>query len=227
MMRRSVLLAFLIVLVFGGCAGAAVVLLLRHEPASYCRAAVAPGEARVKWSGEFVTQIGTLINNLHLGSPWQTTFDQDQINSYLEEDFITQNPQSPFPAGISDPRVALRDDQIQLAFRYGTGWRSTVVSIDMRAWLVDREPALVALEFQSLKAGGLPISAQSLLARISESAHKNNIDSTWYRYHGHPVLLLRFQANRSSPSFQFQRLRVTEGKLELAGRSLDGGDGLP
>jgi hypothetical protein len=225
MYRRSLFITLLIVLGLGSSAGAVVALLIRYEPAFYRRSAVAPGEERVAWSREFIRQIAALFNSLHLGTPWVASFDQDQINSYLEEDFVREHDaQSPFPQGISEPRVALTEDKIQFGFRYGTGWRSTVITVDLHAWLVDREPNLVALEFQSLKAGGLPISAQSLLARITEAAHKNNIDSTWYRYHGHPVLLLRFQANRSSPTFQFQKLEVSDGRLEIAGRSLDGGE---
>ena len=67
----------------------------------------------------------------------------------------------------------------------------------------------------------LPISSQSLLERVSDSARQHDIDPTWYRYHGRPVLLLHFQASRSRPTVQLQQLDLHQGVLCIAGRSLD------
>jgi hypothetical protein len=108
-----------------------------------------------------------------------------------------------------------------LAFRYGTAFWSTVISIDLHIWLVAKEANVVALEFQGMHAGGLPISSQSLLERASETARRYDIDPTWYRHNGHPVLLLRFQAGRSRPTFQLEQLALHQGMLCISGRSLD------
>jgi hypothetical protein len=154
---------------------------------------------------------------------WDGRFTEEQINSYCQEDLLKEHADGqPLPEGISEPRIALDEpDRIRLAFRYGKGLWSTVVSIDLHVWLVATEPNVVALEFQGMFAGALPISSQSLLEHASETARQHDIEPTWYRHNGHPVLLLRFQAGRSRPTFQLQQLDLHQGVLCIRGRSLD------
>jgi hypothetical protein len=45
---------------------------------------------------------------------------------------------------------------------------STVISISFRVWVAPKEANVVVLELQSLYAGALPISAQSLLDQLAE-----------------------------------------------------------
>jgi hypothetical protein len=124
---------------------------------------------------------------------------------------------------MSMPRVAIEPDKARLAFRYGSGTRSAVISIDIRLWLVKTEPGLIALELQSLRAGSLPISSQSLLDQLSEFGEKWNIKVTWYRYpkNGNPVALLRLQADKEKPTVKLTQLELQQGKLIIAGRSTE------
>jgi isocitrate/isopropylmalate dehydrogenase len=73
----------------------------------------------------------------------------------------------------------------------------------------------VALELQSLHAGALPVAAHSLLERISEAARQNNVDVTWYRHEGHPVALLRFQADQDRPTVKLEHLYVDNAAMQL------------
>jgi hypothetical protein len=223
MTRKSFLLAIAIVLLLAGGTGTALVFLVRHEPAFYVRAAVPPGEYRTKRSGEFVSQftnqlLGGILANK---KQWEARFTEEQINSYFLEDFITKHSaENPLPEGISEPRFTLEPDHVHVGFRYSTSWWSTIVSLDLRVWLVTKEPNVVALEFRSLRAGALPIAAQSLLERVAEVAQQHDIDPTWYRHNGHPVLLLRFQADRTSPTFQLKQLEFRPGMLRIIGGSI-------
>jgi hypothetical protein len=122
---------------------------------------------------------------------------------------------------MSDPRVAVEADHIRLAFRYGCPPWSTVITIDFRAWLPTHEPNVVALELQRLRAGALPIVAQSLLERVSEAARRNDIEVRWFRHNGHPVALLRFQAAQPRPTAKLQRLELQAGRLVVGGRALE------
>jgi hypothetical protein len=87
-------------------------------------------------------------------------------------------------------------------------------------WLAGTEPNVVAVEIQGFRAGAVPISAQSLLERVSEAAPQN-LEVSWYRYNGHPVALLRFQADRKRPTMQLRHLEVQQGKVVIAGGPLD------
>jgi hypothetical protein len=222
MSRKSLFWAISIVALLVGGTGTGIALLVRHEPGFYAHAAVPPGTQRSKLCGEFQTRFVKLSDNARNNRQWQGVFDQTQINSYLEEDFVTKHHgDGLLPEGVSDPRVVIEPDRIRLGFRYGRGPFSTIISIDMRAWLVAKEPNVIALEFVALHAGAVPISAQSGLERVAEAARQSHIEVTWYRHDRHPVVVLRFQADRNTPTFKFQKLQLGNGVLSILGRSND------
>jgi hypothetical protein len=219
MSRKSLLLTLLIVLLLAGAAGTGLLLLIKYEPRFYVRADVPVGEQRKQWNDDFQAEFTRLVNGIVNGRVWGGSFQQQWINSYFAEDYLAKHSaENPLPAGITEPRLSLEPDHIRLGFRYGRGPWSTVISLTIRPWLVAREQNTVALEFESLHAGALPISAQSLLQRIGDFAHQRDIDATWYRRNGHPVLLLRFQADRSHPTFLLQGLELSAGTLRISGR---------
>jgi hypothetical protein len=176
-------------------------------------------------SREFKTKLSDMVNGVINNDPqWYVAFNEDQINSYFDEDFVRERTfEKILPVGISQPRVAIEPERIRLAFRHSVGRWSTIISLDLRVWLATREPNVVALELQSLHAGSLPVTAQSLLERVSETARHNNVEVTWYRHHGNPVALLRFQADQRTPTVQLQRLELRPGTLVISGRSLEAG----
>jgi hypothetical protein len=222
MRRKSLALTIAILVMLAAVTGTTLILLLRHEPAFYLQAAISPGPRRSKCSGEFIGELARLFAGISDKRQWDGRFTADQINSYCQEDLLKEHSEDQAPPhGISEPRVALDPDRIRLALRYGTGLWSTVISIDLHVWLVARETNVIALEFEQIRAGALPISSQSLLEQASDAARRHDIDATWYRRHGHPVLLLRFQAGRSRPTFQIQKLDLHAGMLCISGVSLD------
>jgi hypothetical protein len=222
MSRRSVLFGTAILLLFAGSAGAALVLLLRHEPNFYRRAAVPPGPERKALSGGFFGQAVSFRNHIKEDAEWHDTFSEEQINSFLEDDLV-RSEGSPFrlPGHITDPRVTLEPDRIRLGFRYHVGRFSTVVSIDMGVWLTTAESNVVALELRRMRAGALPVSAQSILERLTEAADSNNIKVAWYRHDGNPVAILRFQSDQPHPTVLLENLDLHPGKIYIKGRSLE------
>jgi hypothetical protein len=221
MTRKSLLLASTVVLIVAGVASV-VIMLVAHEPEFYHRAAVPPGKERKQRSGKFIQDFFQFCQDVHNYQEWNARFEEECINSYFEEQFVPSGlAEKILPEGISTPRIAIEADRIRLAFRYGTGTLSTVISIEMRMWLAPKEPNVVAMELQGLHAGSLPIAAQSLLEQISEAARQNNIDVTWYRHNGNPVALLRFQADQDRPTIRLDHLALHKGVLEVQGRSLD------
>jgi hypothetical protein len=222
MSRKSVVVGLALVLVLAGSVSSVLALLVCHDPATYYAQTLPPGDVRQKLSREFYGERMSLVDGIVNKRQWYAKFTEEQINGYFEEDFIrSEAGQKILPEGISEPRVCFQPDKIRLAFRYGTGRWSTVISVDLSVWLAPKEPNVVLLELQGLHAGSLPISAQSLLDRISEAARSQNLDITWYRHDGNPVALLRLQPYHSRPTFQLQRLELGSGTLLISGRSLD------
>ena len=226
MSRKSFLMAVGIVLALVGGAGASLVLLVRHRPASYVRACIPPGPERKELSEEVKSQFSALFNGLQTGSEheWDIHLTDDQINSYFVEDFITSNlDKHSLPEGISEPRVLFEPGKVRLAFRYGSGLWSTIISVSFNVWLPDKEPNAVALQLVSLQAGSLPIGTQTVLDSLSELAENNNIQIDWYRHEGHPTALLRFQSSQNDSAVQLQEVQIGQGSITIRGKPNDSG----
>lgn len=221
--KRLVILA-LTVLVLGGVVGG-VLAALKHEPGFYRRGAVEAGPDRQKHADEFMKQFAKLINRVLDGrGKWGFSFTEEQLNSYFEEDFIRLGDADALArSNIHAPRVRFDDDSMRVAFRYGSGFWSTVLTYEVRIWLVPKELNTLAVEILQRKAGGVPIAAQSLLNDFKELARNKNIDMSWYRHEGNPVALLRFSNSRSRPSAQFTRFEVDHGRLVIEGQSFEPG----
>jgi hypothetical protein len=83
------------------------------------------------------------------------------------------------------------------------------------------EGNVLALRIEGLHAGAVPFKAQWLLERISEAARQHDIETSWYRHEGHPVAILRFQANQPRPTIRLVSVRVEQGKLTVHGESTE------
>lgn len=195
-------------------------LVVKHSPAFYHRGEVAAGSARGQLAQEFLNRASDLFSRIGEGPTWSQEFSQEQINSYFQDELFQATRLIEIPDHVQAPRVALEEDRIRIAFRYGSGWFSTVISIDLRVWLAAKEPNVVALELCGFWAGGLPLGTRSLLDYISEAAREQSIDVTWYRHGPHPIGLLRLQANQARPTFQLRRFEAMPGKLVFSGKNL-------
>lgn len=208
-------------LVVGAIAGL-MIGLIRYQPEWYEQSAPPEGPERLKSSQDFHSEFIGMIQAIEYEQEWGAQFTQDQINSYFEEGFKSSNLSAQvLPEDIRDPRVRIEPDRFFLAFRYGQGAWSTVVSLEMRVWLPAAEPNAIALELMAFQVGALPISVQSLLEKVTEVARQNGIALEWYRRNetGNPVALLRFQADRPRPTVQLRSIRFEKGVLLISGRT--------
>lgn len=224
MNRRSIFVSLAIFLLGLGALCILGAVLLRHEYGWYQKAQLPPGIERQKYSQEFVTEMLRAREDITSEREWIARFSDVQINSYLEEAFKQSGiAEHMLPEGISDPRVIFNTDRIRLAFRYGTGLFSSVISIDLRIWLVQKEQNVMALELEGFHAGALPISAKSLLEKVSEVGRQSGIAVAWYRDHasGHPVAVLRFEDDKPHPTMVLQAVQVEAGHLTIRGKSPD------
>ncbi len=226
MSRKSFLLALGIALLLTGSTSATLFLLIRHEPEAYRRATLPPGSVRKQRSQEFYDEFTQLITAVAPGSgrDLDIILTDEQVNSFFVEDFKRSNlDQCLLRENISEPRVLFEPGRVRLAFRYGKGLWSTIISIDFGIWLTE-ETNVVALELRGLQAGSLPIGAQLFLDNLTEVAEQNGVQVNWYRLpeNGNPVALLRFQGDQRETTVQLQTLKVDQGSVVIRGRPLDG-----
>jgi hypothetical protein len=219
------------------CAGAA----LKYEPHFYRAADVAQSAERSHLSIKFVNDFLQTGADLKAGDDkgWRLALTDGELNCFLQEDFVNYGEaQKLGKSGVSDPRVAFDKNRIRIAFRYGSGFWSTVVSYDLQVWTV-QEPNVLLVEVLSRRAGALPISTQAVVDDLVELAnhlsvepvqeHKlekkhallsevpRSIDVTPYRHDGHPVAKIRFPIDPGRPGAQLRCLRVEPGTLTISG----------
>ncbi|MCX7701686.1 MAG: hypothetical protein N2039_12490 [Gemmataceae bacterium] len=194
-------------------------MLLRIEPASYREVAAPEGEQRRELSAEFTKRFRHLMDAVGNGEEqWSETFTTDQINSYLAEEFFRVQPFH-LPEDIHSPRVSIEPDRLRLTFRYGRGFWSTVITVDLKIWLVAQEVNLLAVEILDVRAGVVPLAVQSILERIAENASSWKAEVTWYRHGRNPVALVRWQPDQPNPPIVMEQFELLEQQLRLGGRS--------
>jgi hypothetical protein len=220
MRRRSKLLAVLILL--GGataCMGTLGVLLKR-QPEFYAEAPCPDEWDTRERSALLLTRVQDLKNEIRSRQEWGDTFTAEDLNCFFVENMGRRDGLcSMLPDGLHSPRVAITGDRLKLGFRYGEGFWSTVVWIELRVWLVANEVNVVAVEVCDLRTGSLPLGSQSILDSISEAARESNVEVTWYRRGSNPVGLFRFYADQPQPTSQILALEVKDGTIAVAGRS--------
>lgn len=221
MLRRSRFRSLFVLLgglglVFGG-----VFTLAKREPDFYHRAPN-PGEYETRERAAHVlTRVQDLKNEIRSQSEWGETFTAEDLNCFFVENMGKKGGLATLlPEKVHSPRVSIDGDRLKLGFKYGDGFWSTVVWVELKVWLVKDEPNLIALEVCDLRTGSLPVGSQSVLDSISESAREWNIDVTWYRNGSNPVGLFRFFANQAGQAgSQILTLQVADGKIVVAGRT--------
>jgi hypothetical protein len=230
MLRRSKWLALLLLVGGVSVCFAVVGYLAKRQPDFYATAE-APSdswESRER-AAQLVTRVQDLKNEIRSKSEWGDTFTAEDLNCFFLENMNRESGLcSMLPKGLHSPRVAIDGDRIKLGFKYGEGFWSTVVWVELRVWLVENEVNLIGVEVCDLRSGSLPVGAQSILDSISEAARNSNIEVTWYRNGSNPVGLFRLYADQPQPNSQVLTLDVADGKITVAGRSfLDHSPAMP
>lgn len=222
MRRRSLWFTLLILIVAVGVLCGTLGYFLKQDPPYYTTNDDDENDPLV--AAVVITRFGDLKNDIRSKGDWGATFSAQELNAFLREHLSDGESLSDIlPDNIHSPRVAIEGDRIKIAARWQSKLHeslSTVLSLELKVWLVNKQINTVAVEIVGVWAGGIPIGSQSWLDRISEAARESNVDVTWYRHDGHPVGVFRFYADQVVPTTQIRTIHVADGKVTMAGRSL-------
>ena len=136
-------------------AGVAVVgvltLLVKQEP-GYYTADAGDEIANAQVASEVLTRFGDLMNDVRLKSEWNGSFTASELNAFLRENLQEDGWLARvLPPELHAPRVAIDGDRVKVAGRVGDGFWSTVVSAELRVWLVKDEVNTVAVELVGMR----------------------------------------------------------------------------
>jgi hypothetical protein len=200
---------------------AGLALGLRHEPRFYRQADIEAGTYRKELAKACYQNFSGILNQAidpH-GKSWQFSFTKDQLNSFFEERLPDLEGKSLEKLNVYHPRVVFDDDRIRLAFRYGSGFWSTVLSYDLKVWVAQKDTNVLVVEVLGRKAGALPMPTHHILNELSDVGRRHNIDVSWYRNEeNHPVAVVRFNTDRPRPLMQLTNIAVHDGQITIQGR---------
>ena len=108
--------------------------VVEHEPSFYLQSQIPPSGTYV--AIQYVPRnFGQMLAN-RKQETWGCDISEAELNSFFEEAFDQIGETEGLATGISAPSVILEKDSVRLAFRYGRGMFSTVISYDLKIWLV-------------------------------------------------------------------------------------------
>ena len=223
MRRRAWVWGLLLLVCAVAAVGGVVGLLLKQEPDFYTSPAV---NARRPDDPQVASGVQTRLTDLKFDEvnkqpEWGVKLSQDELNAFFREDPAMNNLMEPLLGGLTAPRVAVEGDRVRFAARYGKGVWSTVVSVELRAWVVADEPNLFAVEVVSMRCGVLPVSKRLLMEKLNEFAPDNAASVNWFRNGDNPVAVFRWKPNDTRPSTLLQTITVADGHIGIAGRNLN------
>lgn len=191
-------------------------IMLSHEPGFYAeQTGAASTPERLELSKQFLSRGTRLISDIHNAPVWMADFEEDKINAWLAEDFQVNHADQSLPAGVADPRVALRDDVLWLGFRYHNWLMSTVIQVGLKAWVPKKN--MMAIELQGAWAGALPVPTSHTRHVFEQFASANAMNITWKRNGRNLVALLEFP--RSQRDVVLQKVEISQGALKIKGGS--------
>lgn len=230
MRRWTRLKTLLLILITLGLVLGVVGWLLKSAPAFYVReTAHTPRPDDTVLSSMVATRLSELQSDIDSGQPdWGATFTTDELNAFLRSGSTGQDSVAAMlTAGMNHARVDVKGDRLVIADRYGSGLFSTVWSLELRAWLVDKEANVLAVEVVGFWAGAMPLPKRSVMSRMGDAARRMRADVTWYRHDGNPVGLFKLFANEPGATRQVLALKIKDGKIAVGGKTLARGSAEP
>jgi hypothetical protein len=223
MLRRRFLIGLGTLLALLAVVAGVLYWLVRHVPEVYEQAAVPAGPERVSLAGQFISQAALLQNwrknkdDPRYADEHEFLVTDKQVNSYVAEDGALLG----LPGEVKEPRIIFRKGGFTLAFRYGEGFFSAVVSVEVQCWISKQEPNAIVMQIDRLRIGAIPLSPKLLQTFVADSVRDKNTDVQWFRNQGKPVAVFRLQSNKREPEYVIDALDLADGSLAIKCRRND------
>lgn len=173
----------------------------------------------------FESQVLELQNNVIETGEWQASFTQDQINGWLASDLPQKFPNS-IPSNVSQPRVALEQDELKLVFRCESSRFSGIVEVSGDAFCTETLNQ-IAVRINFVKSGLVSLPIAPWAERISEAMRRNNLPITWTEIEGDSIALISLPEKLSDDTDQkriIESIEILDGRVSLKGITLNPDD---
>lgn len=214
-MKRFLIILFLLLVLLGGATGG-LYWSSTQVPEFYQEALQEqlPPEVRKKEAKQFVQRSMKIVNDVHNHEPrWSQEFSEQQINAWLAEE-LHQKFNDWVPKGVSNPRVNIKKDQVELGFHLTLKKWAGIISLKFKPWLL-KENQLV-LELENARAGLLPIPMEEAINELIREARSEGLYIEWSQTNGNDALIVHLdQGKKNLPALT--ALDVEPGVFRIAG----------
>ena len=157
-----------------------------------------------------------LVDDIRHSDEWAQDFTEAEINAWLAEELHRKFGEW-VPYGVTEPRVQLESDAINVGFQYQEPdqW-SGVVSLRVLPWI--SEPNVLALQIESVRAGLIPIPIDQIVASIADQARASGVEIDWQEHDGYEVALISLTTGDTPPA-QLDAVNLRDGSLHVRGRA--------
>jgi hypothetical protein len=190
---------------------------VQQVPQFYEQAIAATPEVQHQAAEQFEHQAIELQNQIRLQEAWHVEISADEINGWLATVLPEKFPEV-LPKEVSDPRIAIEQNRVQIAAKYHTSGITTVVSIELSAFLTE-QPNVVAIRIHKVAAGNVPLPLAKYLEEISAAAAEHGIFVRWQEIEGDPqaIVTLPIAEPGDKRAIFIRTLELLPGKLLATG----------
>ncbi len=214
-------LAILILAIFVVVTGSVVVTAyyaMQRPPRFYQQALNVPMPDYRVAGDQFERAIIELSNQIRYQPNWSAEFSATEINGWIATDLPEKFPET-LPEVISEPRIAIENDQLELAFRVISPRFRGVVHIRGNVFCTDRHNQ-IAFQLSKISSGFVSIPISFWADRIQDSLNQKGIVLTWTEYRGDPVALVTLPNDLSCQDagpISIDSITLHQGQLQIAG----------
>lgn len=205
------------------CSIAGLFLAARQVPDFYAQAVRQLPEPKVRreQAKQFEKRTAELVERLEESTDgWSESFEQQQINSWLVEELPTRHSRQ-IPKGVSDPRVVLQADRVQLGFKIDHKNWAGIVSVVV----APKVPTPNTIEFhvESVSAGLVSLQYDRFLPIINKSLDKTKLPYEWVE-HDDGTRTLVVSVSEKLKQQTIESIVIEDQVITINGRRLDATD---
>ena len=147
--------------------------------------------------------------------PWEGGFSNEELNGYLAVE-VRKASSNLFPPEVKEPRVIVRDRQLDFACRIEQGQLTGILHLAIDATMP--EPNLLTLRLKRVALGRLPIAKGQPMQMLLDGLRKQGYTVTEGMQDGDPTLTipLDFKYGKDK-QIHLESIELLEGGLRLAG----------
>ncbi len=218
---RVAIVTILVLAIVGAAVFYGLFRATQHQPEFYVQALEIEPQVLEVAGDEMEKIVLDLRNEVRRDGEWEASFTDEQINGWLASDLPQSFPEA-LPPHVSEPRVSLIPDLVQVAFRYHSERFSSVVSLGFSVQLTG-QPNEIALRIRRLRAGALPLPAvEQWKQELDRELAGAGVPLKWEKAEGDDVAVISLPVEHEQFNGQrmlLETIQLRDGVVYLSGRT--------